>query len=101
MPVNHTALLRQGDWDQTAIARAARAGARIRAVQSTMCGTNEELSSCIEKPVGLEIHFHGHMAATVQISMNHPFKTDGKCPASLTAINDIEWNSYAPIAQVS
>jgi hypothetical protein len=41
------------------------------------------------------------MAATVQISMNHPFKTDGKCPASLTAINDIEWNSYAPIAQVS
>jgi hypothetical protein len=66
-----------------------------------MRGTNQKLPSGVKKAVGLEIHFHGHMAATVQISMNHPFKTDGKCPASLTTINDIEWNSYAPIAQVS
>ena len=100
MPVNHAALLRQGDWDQTAIARAARAGARVRTVQSTMCGTNEKLSSYIEKSVGLEIHFHGHMATTVQVSMRDPLETDGKGPTRLTTINHIKRNRQTPIAQV-
>jgi hypothetical protein len=57
------------------------------------------LSSCIEKSVGLKIHFHGYMAAPVQVSMRHPFETDGKGPASLAAINHIKRNSQAPIAQ--
>jgi hypothetical protein len=65
-----------------------------------MRGTNEKLSRCVKKAVRLEIHFHGHMAATVQVSMNHPLKTDGKCPAGLAAINDIESNCQASVAQV-
>jgi hypothetical protein len=65
-----------------------------------MRGTNEELTRCVKKAVGLEIHFHGHMAATVQVGMNHSLKTDGKCPARLAAVNDIERNCQAPIAQV-
>jgi hypothetical protein len=65
-----------------------------------MRGTNEELSRCVKKAGRLEIQFHGHMAATVQVSMNHSLKTDGKCPAGLAAINDIERNCQASIAQV-
>ena len=100
MPVNYTALLGQGDWDQTAIARAARASTRIGPIQGAMCGTNEELAACVKKTIGLEIHFHGHMTAPVQVGVDCSPKPNGKCSTRLAAIDDIERNRQTTIDQV-
>jgi len=65
MPVNHTALLGQGDWDEATIAWATRRGARIGTVHGTMGGTHQKLTRLIKETIGLIVHFHGHMAAPI------------------------------------
>ena len=89
MPANHTALLRQGDWDQSAMTRAACASTRLWSIQGTVSRANQELSGGVKKTIRLKIHFHCNMTATVEIGMHRTLEAYGKCTASLPAINDI------------
>jgi hypothetical protein len=45
----------------------------------------------------LVIHFHGHVSATVQVGMHLVLKSNGKCSASLSAINHIKDHCLAAI----
>jgi hypothetical protein len=49
----------------------------------------------------LEIHFHGDVAAAIEVGMYLTLKPDGKCAAGLTRINHIERHSHAAFVQFS
>ncbi len=65
-----------------------------------MGSTHQPLACVIEKTVGLVIHFHRHMGATVQVSMHDTVVTDGKRTAGLSCINHIEGYRQTALLQV-
>jgi hypothetical protein len=57
-----------------------------------MCGTNNVLARRIKKSIGLVIHLHGHMAASIKVGKNLSLETNGKSSAGLPAMDHIKWN---------
>ncbi len=64
-----------------------------------MGGTNQPATRGIEEPVGVEVHFHGHMRAAVQVRVDHAFKPDGKRPACLALEYHLKGHGHTAIRQ--
>ena len=78
MPVHHAVKFRDLNFYKSAMAGTASALTGLRLVHRAMGRANQKLTGMVKKPVGLEIHFHGHMAAAVEVGVHLAFKTDRK-----------------------
>jgi hypothetical protein len=95
MPANQAVLFQEGNFDQGATAGAIHATSGIGCVQRAMGGANQPLAGGIKKTVCLKVHFHGYVAAAVQISVYLSFEADGKRPATVPLVQDVKGHRQA------
>jgi hypothetical protein len=84
MPVDHTRVQTDRDFDQPASARSAPTQTGFGLVKGTMGGAHEPLASGVKKMIFSGIHLHGDVRTTVEISMHLAMKTNRKRAASLS-----------------
>jgi hypothetical protein len=60
-----------------------------------MRSAQQPTSVGVKKTVWLVVHFHGDMAAAVEVGMDLPLKAHRKGTAGLTRVHHIERNGHA------
>lgn len=101
MPAYQAVLLKEGNFDQGATAGTIDTTSGIGCVQRAMGGANQPLAGGIKKTVRLKVHFHGNVAAAIQISVHFSPEADGKRPATLPLVQHVKGHRQATFLQVS
>ena len=101
MPVDDAVKLAEFDGDQAAAAWPAHAFAREGAIHRTMSGADDELAAVVKKTIGLEIEFHGDVAAAIEVSPRLALETDGECSACLPRIDHVKGHAQALFLQIA
>ena len=100
MPVHDAINFTDGYFDQIATARAASASPGIGLVDGTMGGTHQVLTGQVVELVGLVVHFHRHMSATVQVGIRRAFKPNCKRSAGLPGVTQVERHRVPTVDQI-
>jgi hypothetical protein len=101
MPVHEIVKLRDRYLDQATPTRTHATLTCLRVVHGAVRCAHEPMTSHIKKPIGLVIHFHGHMAAAVQIRVDLPLVANGKRCTRLVQIGHIKGDGVGTVQQVS
>jgi hypothetical protein len=100
MPVHYATPLRKGNLYQTTPTRTATARTRLRVIHGTMGGTHQPVARAVEKSIGLVVHFHGHMRASIEIGVHLVLVPNAKGLAGLTTVDDVKGHGLAAIHQI-
>ena len=79
----------------------AGAAACIGGVGGAVGGANQLAAAVVPKPVGLIVHFHGHMRATVEVSTHLTLKTHSKGQTGLSGIHHIKRDPLSTVDQIA
>ena len=100
MPVHHAVLFGDLNLDQACAARSTAAGTGVRSIHRAMGSADQPLAGIVKKAVGLEIEFHRHVVATIQVRVDLALETDGKGAAGLATMDHVERDGLAALLKV-
>lgn len=101
MPVHYAVMLRDFNLDQATPAGSTAASTGLGAVHGTMGGTNQIMPGEIKEAIGLVVHFHGHVGATVQVRIHDACVAHGKRHAGLAAVLHIKGDSIRAVDKLA
>ncbi len=100
MPVDNAIGLGDVNLYQTTATRPDLAGAGQRGVGGAVGGAHQPLAGGVEKTVGLVVHFHRHMGASVQVGDRYALKAHGKGAAGLASVHHVKRHRDTTVNQV-
>jgi len=100
MPVHYPIPLGHRDFHQAAATRPVGAGAGGGLVDRTMGAAQQPAAAVVEEAIGLPVHLHRHVGATVEIGVGPSLIADGEGTAGLAGENDVERDGHATFAKV-
>lgn len=100
MPVHDTVNLGEVNLDQAAATGATAACPGLWLISGAVRGTHQPMTRIVKKAVGLVVHLHRHMGATIQVGVHLALVPNGKGTASLATIDHVKRNCFAAIEQI-
>ena len=98
--MHDTILLAKVNLDQAAATRSASTDTCVWLVSGAMRGAYQQVAGAVKKSIGLVIHLHRHMGATVQVGVHLILVTDGKGTADSTAIDHFKGNCLVTVDEI-